>query len=358
MSAQRIPVATSRPYVVLVGAGVLAQLESGLPGGPAAVVTDETVERLHATRLGPCRALPRLAVAPGEGSKSFAALERVLDFLLANGLDRRSTLIAFGGGVVGDLGGLAAALFLRGIEHVQCPTTLLAQVDSSIGGKTAINLGAGKNLAGAFHQPRLVLADSEVLATLPDEELRSGLGEVVKSALLGADGLLELLEGESGALLARDAAVLGEVVARCVARKAGIVARDEHERHERKLLNLGHTFAHAIEHAAGFGRVPHGIAVGVGLSLALAASARAGVLEELELPARLARLLARVGLPADLAALRARQGVRLAADELLAGMRHDKKGRAARPAFVLVRGVGKLALDQELDPRVLAELLA
>jgi 3-dehydroquinate synthase len=358
VSAKRIQVATRQPYQVVVGAGVLSELERALPGGPAAVVTDANVERLQAARLGGCAGLPRLALPPGEDSKTFAALERVLDFLLASGLDRRATLIAFGGGVVGDLGGLAAALFMRGIDCVQCPTTLLAQVDSALGGKTAVNLRAGKNLAGVFHQPRLVLADTETLATLPDEELRSGLGEVVKYALLGEGELLGLLEHESRLLLARDAALLSEVVAHCVRHKAALVARDEHERHERKLLNLGHTFAHALERAAGFGRIPHGLAVGVGLVLALRASERAGLLEDRELPLRIARLLGLLGLPADLAALRARHGVRLAPGELRAAMRHDKKGRAERPAFVLVRRLGKLALDQELDARALGELLA
>ncbi len=358
MSARRIQVATRQPYAVEVGAGALSGLAEALAGGPAAVLTDANVERLQVARLAGSAALPRLVVAAGEDSKSFATLERVLDFLLAAGLDRRATLVAFGGGVVGDLGGLAAALFMRGIALVQCPTTLLAQVDSSVGGKAAVNLRAGKNLAGAFHQPRLVLADTEVLATLPDEELRSGAGEVVKSALLGDGQLLALLEREADAFLARDAALLAEVVARCVELKAGIVARDEEERHERKLLNLGHTFAHALEHAAGFGRIPHGVAVGVGLGLALAASARAGVLVEHELGARVARLLTRLGLPSDLGALRARTGLRLGPDELLAGMRHDKKGRAARPAFVLVRGLGQLVPDQELDERGLRALLA
>jgi 3-dehydroquinate synthase len=285
-------------------------------------------------------------------------LEHVLDFLVAAGLDRRSTLVVLGGGVLGDLGGLAAALFMRGIACVQCPTTLLAQVDSSVGGKTAVNLPAGKNLAGAFHQPACVLADTEVLATLPDDELCSGLGEVVKSALVGDGELLALLEREAAAILARDAELLGEVVARCVRVKAAIVARDEEERGERRLLNLGHTFAHAIEHAAGFGRIPHGIAVGVGLVLALRASERAGLLAESELPERVGALLSRLGLPADLAALRARSGTRLAPEEILAGMRHDKKGRSARPAFVLVHGLGRLALDQEIDERVLAEFFA
>ena len=356
-SPRRIRVAGSQPYTVVIGPGVLSELERVLPGGPAAVLTDATVERLQAGRRGATVRLPRRAVPPGEDSKSFAVLERVLDFLVQAGLDRRGTLIAFGGGVVGDLGGLAAALFMRGIACVQCPTTLLAQVDSSVGGKTAVNLRAGKNLAGAFHPPRLVLADTQTLATLPDEELRSGFGEVVKSALLGDGQLLELLEHEAPALLARDAGLFAEVVARCVELKAAIVARDEHERHERKLLNLGHTFAHAIEGAAGFGRVPHGIAVGVGLVLALRASKLAGLLREPELLVRVPRLLERLRLPTELAALRPRNDVHLAAEELVAAMRHDKKGRAARPAFVLVEGLGKLLLDQELDERTLVELL-
>jgi 3-dehydroquinate synthase len=357
-SQVRITVATRRPYEVVVGPGTLAELESALPrGAPAAVVCDATVERLHAARLAGCGALPRLSVPPGEGSKSLAMLERVLEFLLEAGLDRRSSLVAFGGGVVGDLGGLAAALFMRGIPYVQCPTTMLAQVDSSVGGKTAVNLPGGKNLAGAFHQPERVLADTATLATLPDEELRSGLGEVVKSALIGDGALLELLEREAAAILARDEDRLAEVVARCVRVKAAIVARDEDERGERKALNLGHTFAHAIEHAAGFGRIPHGVAVAAGLVLALRASERAGVLVERELVGRITTLLDSLAMPGDLEGLRSRYGVRLGRDELLHGMRHDKKGRAGKPALVLVRGIGAAAWDQDVEPSLVASLL-
>jgi 3-dehydroquinate synthase len=359
VTVARVPVATRAGYEVCVGPSALDELARALaPGEKAAVLCDTTVERLHLARLGPAAELPRLALPPGEDEKSMATLERVLDFLAGADLDRRSTLVAFGGGVIGDVGGLAAALFMRGIACLQCPTTLLAQVDSSVGGKTAVNLRAGKNLAGAFHQPRLVLADTHTLATLPEEELRSGLGEVVKSALIGDGELLALLERESAALLARDAQLLAEVVTRCVRVKAGIVARDEHERGERKLLNLGHTFAHGLEQAAGFGRIPHGTAVGVGLGLALAASARTGLLAEPELCERVARLLERLGLAADLTTLRERYGVRLEAAAVLAGMQHDKKGSAGRPAFVLVRGLGRLAPEQRLDERLLTELLA
>jgi 3-dehydroquinate synthase len=365
MTIARIPVAAGDGYEVVVGPGVLGQLAlkpSEPDGERAAVLCDTTVERLHLVHLGPAAMLPRLALPPGEGSKSLATLERVLDFLVHSGLDRSSTLVAFGGGVIGDVGGLAAALYMRGIACLQCPTTLLAQVDSSVGGKTGVNLRAGKNLAGVVHQPRLVLADTRLLATLPEEELASGLGEVVKSALIGDEALLTLLEHEAEGVRARDEAVLTEVVARCVRVKAAIVSRDEHEDGERKLLNLGHTFAHGIEQAAGYGRIPHGIAVGVGLGLALAASARGALLEEPELIARVARLLARLGLPPDLAALRKRYKVRLAPDKVVAGMQHDKKGRAGRPAFVLVRGLGQLLpgqeLGRELDERTLLAVLA
>jgi 3-dehydroquinate synthase len=353
----RITVATRRPCEVLVGPGALAELV--LPaGGAAALLCDANVERLHLSRLGRAAALPRLAVPPGEASKSFAWLERALEFMAEAGLDRRSTLVALGGGVVGDLGGLAAALFMRGIACLQCPTTLLAQVDAAIGGKTAVNLAAGKNLAGVFHQPARVLADTDTLATLPDEELRAGLGEVVKSALIDADGLLERLEREAGALRARDPERLAEIVTRCVRVKATIVARDEEERGERRLLNLGHTFAHGIERAAGYGVVPHGIAVAVGLVLALRASERAGLLEDGSLVARVTSLLGSLGLPADLAGLRRRHGVALAAREIRAGMRHDKKGAAEHPEFVLVVRPGTLVAGQTLAGAALDELLA
>jgi shikimate kinase/3-dehydroquinate synthase len=355
----RIAVAGGRPYEVVVGPGALGALEQALSRTvPAAVLTDANVERLHAARLGRAAERPRLAVPPGDGSKSFPMLERVLDFLVASGLDRRSTLVAFGGGMVGDLGGLAAALFMRGIACVQCPTTLLAQVDSSVGGKTAVNLAAGKNLAGAFHPPRLVLADTELLATLPEAELGSGLGEVVKTALIAGGALLERLERDAAAVRARDPAALAELVEACVAFKASIVARDEEERRgSRALLNLGHTFGHGLEQAAGPGTIPHGVAVAVGLVLALEASAHSGLLEQPELVTRVRALLTRLGLPASLGELRARSGRRLAPAEVVAGMRHDKKGSAGRPAFVLVRGEGRLVSGLELEDSLLAELL-
>ena len=358
MSVRTIRVATRIPYDVHVGPGALARLPDLVePERRSAVLSDENVAPLHAARLG-ARAAPLLAVPAGERSKSLCELERVLDFLAASALDRRSLLIVLGGGVPGDLGGLAASLYQRGIALLQCPTSLLAQVDASVGGKTAVNLAAGKNLAGTFHQPMVVLADTETLSTLPDEEFRSGLGEVLKSALIGDGELLARLEEDRGALLARDPELLAEIVARCVAVKAAIVARDEEERGERAVLNLGHTFAHAIERCAGFGKVPHGVAVGTGLALALAARERAGVLLDPALPARASALLRALELVPDLAGLRERYAVALDADELARAMRTDKKGRGGRPTFVLPRRIGSIAVEQELEPGLLRELLA
>jgi len=247
---------------------------------------------------------------------------------------------------------------MRGIDVVQCPTTLLAMVDASVGGKTAVNLAAGKNLAGTFHQPRAVYADTATLATLPADEYLSGLGEVVKTALIGDAELLTLLEDEAERIAIRDPELLIDVVARCVRVKAGVVARDEREGGERKTLNLGHTFAHGIEHAAGYGTIPHGVAVAVGLGLALEAGARTGMLEDETLPLRVAALHERLGLPASLADLRERASLPFAAADLLAGMRHDKKGRGGTPTFVVPRGAERIEWDVEVPDDVLHTLLA
>ena len=353
MSLVRVRIETARPYEVVVGPGALDAIGEA---HSLAVLTDETVDRLHGARL-PVDA-PRLALPPGEAAKSFATLERVLDFLVAAGLDRSSTLAALGGGVVGDLGGLAASLFMRGIALVHCPTTLLAQCDSAVGGKTAVNLAGGKNLAGTFWQPRAVLADTLTLATLPERELRSGFGEVVKTALVGDAELLELVEQRAPALLSRDAELLAEVVARCARVKGAVVAADEREAGERRKLNLGHTFGHAIERVAGYGVVPHGEAVATGLVLAAGAAARTGVLSDPALPERLGRVFAALGLAPTLADLRTRFATPLAAQDLVAGMRHDKKGRAGAPEFVLPRAAGRLECGRALEPGLLLELLA
>ena len=343
------------PFGVRVGAGALAAAAAETTG-TVLVLTDANVEPLHRARLTGLEEAPTCVVSPGEPSKSLAVLERVLGEMAAAGLDRGSSLVALGGGVVGDLGGLAASLYMRGIAVVQCPTTLLAQVDASVGGKTAVNLAAGRNLAGTFHAPRAVLADVDALATLPEVELRSGLGEAVKTALVepapDAGGLLGVLEARAEDLAGGDPEALEEVVARCVAIKSAVVDEDEREAGPRKVLNLGHTFAHAIESAGGYA-VPHGLAVAAGLALSLAAARAAGILADAELPGRVDALLARLGLPRGAADVLA--GVD--ADAVVEAMRLDKKARGGAPRLVLPRAAGDLALDVELEPRVLRAIV-
>lgn len=352
-----VHVATDPPYDVRIGRGILGGIETETARFTRrAILTDENVEPLHAGRLASLGA-PVIAVPAGERSKRLATLERVLDFLAASGLDRGSCLVALGGGVVGDLGGLAASLYMRGIACVQAPTTLLAQVDASVGGKTAVDLEAGKNLAGTFHQPSTVFADTETLATLPEVEIRSGLGEVVKCALIEGEEALASLERAAPAIRAREPDVFDAIVERCVRLKAEIVRRDPKETGERKTLNLGHTFAHAIERAAGYGTIPHGIAVGVGITLALRLARVAGRLEDAGLPGRIERLLESLDLPSDLAALRRSQAGFPGAKALALAMRHDKKGAAGIPRFVLPRRAGIVERDVEVEAASLESIL-
>ena len=359
MPFQTVEVETDRPYSVQVGPGVLGRAAGGLdPASGLALLADERVLDLHGAGLGPLLDAPRLVLEGGEGAKTLGRLGEVLEFCAAAGLSRASTLVTLGGGSLGDLGGLAASLFKRGLDVVHLPTTLLAQVDASVGGKTAINLAAGKNLAGTFHQPAAVFCDTGTLGTLPDDQRASGLGEVVKTALVGGPDEVAALEDLAPDLAAGGADSLTEVVASCVTVKARVVASDPDERGPRRALNLGHTFAHAIEHAAGYGAVPHGVAVAAGLGLALAASLEAGLLEDQGLAERTRDLQARLGLPRDLADLRETSGLALPAEELLAGLAHDKKGAVGRPEFVLVRAPGDLALGVPLEPALLESLLA
>src|SRR5678815_4578118 len=277
-----------RAYDVLVGEGLLdvagRLIAPFQKRGRTAVVSDETVWRLHGERLtaslkaAGIEALP-VIVAPGEQTKSFEGLANVSDRLLALELDRGDIITAFGGGVVGDLAGFAAAIYKRGIDFVQVPTTLLAQVDSSVGGKTAIDTPRGKNLVGAFHQPRLVLADLGVLATLDPRQMRAGYAEVIKYGLLGDLAFFEWLEVHGPAVLAREPDALSAAVARSIEMKAEIVAEDEREQGRRALLNLGHTFAHALEAETGYGAaLLHGEAVGCGMALAFRFSAAQGLI--------------------------------------------------------------------------------
>jgi 3-dehydroquinate synthase len=298
----------------------------------------------------------RCIVLPsGEASKSMAQLAELLDRLLDLGVDRASTIAAFGGGVIGDLAGFAAAILLRGLDYVQIPTTLLAQVDSAIGGKTGINTDHGKNLVGAFHQPRLVLADTAVLASLPPRELRAGYAEVVKYGLIDRPDFFVWLEAHGAEVLAGDPAAQQHAVLESCRAKAAVVAADEREGGVRALLNLGHTFAHALEAASGYGdELLHGEAVALGMVLAFDLSVRLGLCPAADAE-RVRAHLAGAGLPTTLGAVRP-EG--FAAKTLLAAMGHDKKAEAGRPRFVLTRGIGRVFAGAEVATAELEALLA
>jgi 3-dehydroquinate synthase len=353
-----------RAYDVVIGPGVLA--EAGARIAPLvrrkrlAVVSDETVWRLHGQALtaslerAGLSALPVL-VAPGEQTKSFEGLADVTDRLLALELDRGDLVVAFGGGVVGDLAGFAAAVYKRGIDFVQIPTTLLAQVDSSVGGKTAIDTPRGKNLVGAFHQPRLVLADLDVLATLPDREMRAGYAEVIKYGLLGDFAFFEWLEANGARVLAREADALGHAVARSVEMKAEIVAEDEKEQGRRALLNLGHTFGHALEAETGYGAaLLHGEAVAAGQALAFRFSAAQGLCASQD-AARAAAAIAQAGLPTRLSEI---PGHPFSAGRLVRHMAQDKKAEGGRLTFVLARKLGEAFVARDVDAGAVARFLA
>ncbi len=353
-----------RGYDIRIGAGLLEAAGPALaavcPGRSTVVIADETVAGLYGARLAAalegaglsCRAI---TVPPGERSKSLATFERVIDRLLADGLERGTTIIALGGGVVGDLAGFAAAVALRGVPFVQVPTTLLAQVDSAVGGKTGINSPHGKNLIGAFHQPRLVLADVDTLDTLSPRERRAGYAEVVKYGCIDRPGLLAWLEREGPALLAGDRDRRIRAVAESCRAKAAIVAADERESGARALLNLGHTFGHALETESGYGDVLlHGEAVAIGMVLALRLSARLGLAPAAD-AARLEAHLRAVGLPAS---PRDVAGVAWNLDRLMGHMAKDKKVRDGRLTFILARGLGQAFVARDVPPEAPRALLA
>ena len=323
------------------------------------IVADETAHVLHGERLRASLQAAGITVTfvtvpPGEGSKSFAELERLLDRLLALELDRGDMIAAFGGGVIGDLAGFAAAIYKRGVDYVQIPTTLLSQVDSSVGGKTAIDTPRGKNLVGAFWQPRLVLADLEALSTLPGRQLRSGYAEVVKYGLIDDPDFFDWLEANGARVLALDPEALEHAVARSVERKAEIVGEDERESGRRALLNLGHTFAHAFEAELGFDEavLSHGEAVALGCALAFRLSARMELCAPDE-AAQAAAVLAAAGLPTHMTALPRR----LSVPALLARMVQDKKAEAGGLALVLARGIGRAFVARDVDPSAVADFL-
>lgn len=339
-----VPVALGgRSYDVRIEAGLLDRAGEWLApltrGKRPVLVSDETVWALQGERLN--LDVQPILLPPGEGSKSWAALEALLDRLAAHGVERGDAIIAFGGGVIGDLTGFAAAILKRGCLWVQIPTTLLAQVDSSVGGKTGINTAAGKNMVGAFHQPSLVLVDPLCLDTLPPRELRAGYAEVVKYGLLGDAAFFAWCEANGAALLAGDPLSREHAIATCVAAKAAIVAEDERETTGRRaLLNLGHTFAHALEAETGYSNaLLHGEAVALGMVLAFRLSAERGLCSEAD-AARVAAHLDSVGLPTRLDI-----GTGAA---LTAHMARDKKAKDGRVPLILVRGIGRAFVDTSI----------
>lgn len=335
----------ARSYPIHIGAGLLsapALWQPLLRGRHVLVVSDANVAPRYLARvrtgLGDCRH-DCLILPPGEQEKTLQRFGEVMQALAALGASRDATIIALGGGVIGDLAGFAAACWMRGIRFVQMPTTLLAMVDSSVGGKTAVDLPQGKNLVGAFHQPAGVIADIDTLATLPAREVRAGLAEVVKYGALGDAEFFAWLEAHADALLACHPPIITEAIARSCAHKAAIVARDETEQGERALLNLGHTFGHAIETEQGYGGLLHGEAVAVGMVLAAQLSARLGLAPAADTE-RLSNLLQRLELPTAMPA-------GLDPPHLLERMRLDKKSVSGTIKLILWRGVGAafIALD-------------
>jgi 3-dehydroquinate synthase len=344
-----------RSYPILIGDGLLREpglLAARIPGRDLLLVSNTTVAPLYAPLLKAAlagRRIVEVVVADGEQHKTLATAARVFDTLIANRLGRDVTVVALGGGVVGDLAGFVAACYQRGVALVQVPTTLVAQVDSSVGGKTAVNHPGGKNLIGAFHQPRCVIADATVLTSLPLRELRAGLAEVIKYGLIWDERFFDWIEAHVEALLARDPEALRLAIYRSCEIKAEIVSRDEREQGERAFLNLGHTFGHAIESATGYVEWLHGEAVGTGLLIAADFSHRLGMLEA-SVVSRLRALLQRAGLPV--------QAPHIGAARALDYMRVDKKVQSGRVRLVLLSGLGRSVVTGDYPDDLLAATLA
>jgi 3-dehydroquinate synthase len=338
----------SRSYPLHIGPGLLAHAElfaDHLRGHRAIVVTNETIAPLYAARLeatlsGPGIALERIVIPDGEAHKSWQTLDHVFESLLKLGADRHSVLIALGGGVVGDITGFAAATYQRGIDYLQVPTTLLAQVDSSVGGKTAINHALGKNMVGAFHQPRAVIADTDTLATLPPREFAAGLAEVVKYGAICDLEFFGWLEANMEKLHARDAGALAHAIRRSCEIKAQVVEEDELESGVRAILNFGHTFAHAIESAAGYGAWLHGEAVGAGMVLAARLSARLGRIAPADAE-RLTLLVQRARLPTRPPPIPVERWLEL--------MGRDKKNEGGRMTLILLDALGRAAIEKGVE---------
>jgi 3-dehydroquinate synthase len=345
-----------RSYPIHIGSGILdatALYAPHLPAGSAAVVTNEVVAPLYLRRVKQAleaagARVAQIVLDDGEQAKRWTSLERVFDALLAARCGRDTLIVALGGGVIGDLAGFGAAIYQRGVALLQVPTTLLAQVDSSVGGKTAINHGEGKNMLGAFHQPRAVITDVATLDTLPERELRAGLAEVIKHALALDLPFVEWLEKRIEALLARERRALVYAVRRCCELKAGVVAADERESGVRALLNFGHTFGHAIEAGTGYGAWLHGEAIAAGMVMAAELSARAGLIAAADVH-RVRSLLGRAGLPIT--------GPALGAERLLELMTLDKKVARGRMRFVLLDSIGAASLRDGVEERLVREAI-
>jgi 3-dehydroquinate synthase len=355
-----------RAYDIVIGRDVLASLGARIaalrPGARMAIVTDRTVakhwlEQTEAALQAAGIASSRIIVDEGEGSKTYAGLEQVSEALIAAKIERNDLVVALGGGVVGDLAGFAAAILRRGVDFVQVPTSLLAQVDSSVGGKTGINSPQGKNLIGAFHQPVLVIADTAVLDTLSPRQFRAGYAEVAKYGVLGDEAFFAWLEKNHAEVFKGGAAREHAIATSCRA-KAAIVARDERETGDRALLNLGHTFGHALEAATGFSdRLFHGEGVAVGMVLAAEFSASLGMIPQADAD-RVARHLAAVGLPTHLQDIAgfAQEGLG-DADALMALMAQDKKVRRGRMTFILLHAVGRAVIARDVETAAVCEFL-
>jgi 3-dehydroquinate synthase len=344
----------TRSYPILIGSGLLGRADSfaRLAARDVLIVSNVTVAPLYMARLREglgARRLVEVILPDGESHKTLANLARVLDVLVANRFARDCAVLALGGGVVGDLAGFAAACYQRGVGFVQVPTTLLAQVDSAVGGKTGVNHVGGKNLIGAFHQPQLVVCDTDTLATLPPRELRAGLAEVIKYGLICDAPLIGWLEEHLGQLLDRRPEALAHVILRSCQIKASIVGRDEREQGERALLNLGHTFGHAVESATAYKQWLHGEAVGAGLAMAATMSCESGLLSAVD-GERVRRLVELAGLPTQAAAVTPQQ--------MLSHMRIDKKVLAGRLRLVLLRGLGEAFITADYRPEALERTLA
>ena len=352
-----------RAYDVVIGpdllAGIGARLMPMLRRRRVAVLTDETVASHHldALRAGLAAAeieMEALALPPGEATKGWPQFTRAVEWLLEQKVERNDIVIAFGGGVIGDLAGFAAAVLRRGVRFVQIPTSLLAQVDSSVGGKTGINAPQGKNLIGAFHQPSLVLADTALLGTLTARDFLAGYGEVVKYGLLGDAAFFDWLESNGPALAAGDMDARVEAVRRSVQMKADIVVRDETEQGDRALLNLGHTFCHALEAATGYGdRLLHGEGVAIGCALAFELSSRMGLCSQ-EDPSRVRAHLKEMGMKTDLADI---PGDLPDAAALLELMGQDKKVVDGQLRFILARGIGQAFVTSDVPREAVLEVL-